>query len=509
MAAKDYIRLMNAPSMVGLASGPGATPSTLKAGVAAPPMGYLEIAAWVVIATVSFHVAYAGATGSPLILLYLFALAQLAGANTWRQRCYSGLAVGLLIAVFRLAFFWRIFSAASAALWYVFAFWIGLFVGVAGLSLRTFGAIPGFALMPFLWTGFEYFRSERYYLKFSWLSPGYAFAGTRGLAPIGLAGVYGVGFLLMGVAAAAAWRWRKSRMQALAVLLAGGACIWVLGLADVTAPRQPGRVVRVAGVQMEHPGEGEVLARLKGLIRRLPDTQLVVLSEYTFNEPIPEKVRQWCKQQRIYLVVGGTAPAPKDNFYDTAFVIGPEGEIVFQQAKRVPIQFFKDGLPAPDQKLWESPWGKLGICICYDLSYRQVTDPLIRLGAQALIVPTMDLAGWGRRQHELHARVAPVRAAEYGVPVFRLASSGISQLVDRSGRTLATAPYPGDSAIIQGQLELRGRGRLPLDHWLAPASTILTVLLICGVAAAGFASRWRRPGINSRDRRESGNSPLG
>ena len=62
----------------------------------------------------------------------------------------------------------------------------------------------------------------------------------------------------------------------------------------------------------------------------------------------------------------------------------------------------------------------IGICICYDLSYRRVTDPLIRMGAQALIVPTMDVADWGRRQHELHARVAPVRAAEYGVPIFRL-----------------------------------------------------------------------------------------
>ena len=46
----------------------------------------------------------------------------------------------------------------------------------------------------------------------------------------------------------------------------------------------------------------------------------------------------------------------------------------------------------------------------------------------------MDVADWGRHQHELHARVAPVRAAEYGIPIFRLASSGISQGVNRPGR---------------------------------------------------------------------------
>jgi predicted amidohydrolase len=114
----------------------------------------------------------------------------------------------------------------------------------------------------------------------------------------------------------------------------------------------------------------------------------------------------------------------KTIIYNTAFVIGTNGELVFRQGKSVPIQFFKDGLPAPDQKLWESPWGPLGLCVCYDLSYTRVTDKLARLGAKAIIVPTMDVADWGLRQHELHARVAPVRAAEYGIPIFRLASSG-------------------------------------------------------------------------------------
>ena len=67
----------------------------------------------------------------------------------------------------------------------------------------------------------------------------------------------------------------------------------------------------------------------------------------------------------------------------------------------MPIQFFKDGFPAREQKLWDSPWGKIGICICYDLSYTRVTDELVRLGANALIVPTMDIIDWGRNQHEV------------------------------------------------------------------------------------------------------------
>src|SRR5262249_35811107 len=151
----------------------------------------------------------------------------------------------------------------------------------------------------------------------------------------------------------------------------------------------------------------------------------------------------------------------------------PTGEIVFRQGKKVPIQFFKDGLPAAEQKLWNSPWGNIGICICYDLSYSRVTDRLVEEGAQALIVPTMDIVDWGKRQHELHARVAPVRAAEYGIPVFRVASSGISQLIESGGRTRASAPCPGEGAMLAGVLEMPDRGHLPFDRWLAPSATIV------------------------------------
>jgi predicted amidohydrolase len=229
---------------------------------------------------------------------------------------------------------------------------------------------------------------------------------------------------------------------------------------------------------MEFPTENEVLLRLNDLIRSYPGTDLLVLSEYTFDGPVPERIRKWCRDNTRYLVAGGREPAPDGTFYNTAFVVGPSGDILFRQVKAVPIQFFKDGLPAPAQKVWHSPWGNIGICVCYDLSYTRVTDRLLELGAEAIIVPTMDVVDWGSSQHELHARIAPARATEYGLPIFRLASSGISQLVDRAGHVLAAAPCPGDGAALAGTLELRGAGRRPLDRWLAPFAAGVTALVI-------------------------------
>ena len=136
-------------------------------------------------------------------------------------------------------------------------------------------------------------------------------------------------------------------------------------------------------------------------------------------------------------------------------------------------------MPARQQALWNSPWGKIGICVCYDLSYSRVTDHLIAMGAQLLVVPTMDVGDWGKRQHELHALVAPVRAAEYRIPIFRLTSSGISQAVNANGNVIATAPFPGDEEMLSAVLDLPAKGSLPLDRWFAPFSVFVTIVSVC------------------------------
>ena len=442
-------------------------------------------ALWVLLAVVSFHAAYAWKEASALLVLYVFSLIQLARTESWRQAAYSGLAVGFLIASGRLDFFWKVFGTGAFALWMVYAFWIALFVALVRLCVKCKLAFATWLLPPFIWTGLEYFRSELYYLRFSWLSPGYGF--LPGQLPFGLLGVYGIGFLLATLAASANALWLRSRVQGLAALL-----VFIIGLTaagsllesrplgsgtTVAASSGPGRSLTVAGIQMEFPDEKEVLFRLSDLIRKHPETDLLVLSEYTFADQLPPAIRAWCRENHRYLIIGAEDPCP-GNYYDTAFVISPSGEVIFKQAKAVPIQFMKDGLPAREQKLWDSPWGKIGICVCYDLSYTRITDKLVRLGAQALVVPTMDVLDWGNRQHRLHARIAPVRAAEYGIPIFRVASSGISQCVDSRGRILAEAPCPGDGSTLCGTLDLGSQGTLPLDRWLAPFSTAIAAIVV-------------------------------
>ena len=296
--------------------------------------------------------------------------------------------------------------------------------------------------------------------------------------------MYGAGFLAMAGAVGLSailrkpFRGKKAGLPAIIIVL-WFVCSFSSGDKNL---EKTDRMLKVAGIQLEFPTDDEVVLALDKLLIAAPKTELFVLSEYTFDGPVPEKVLSRCRTHHRYLIVGGKDSAPNQNFYDTAFVIGPGGDVVFHQVKAVPIQFFKDGLPAPEQRVWDSPWGKIGLCVCYDLSYTAVVDSLIRLGAQAIIVPTMDMVTWGRREHELHARVAPVRAAEYGVPIFRIASSGISQLVTKSGQTKVQASFPGEGETLVGTLALASRGSLPLDRWLAPLAVVITAFAILVLA---------------------------
>ncbi len=447
------------------------------------PQGWGKSFLWLVLAVACFHAAYTSTkfpAAGLLIFGYAYFLVRLTDQPSVRRAFYFGLTTGFLCSAPQLFFFWRIFNAAAIALWLVLAFWVGLFAAIVCGSIRRWGKVKVLWLIPIIWTGIEYFRSELYYLKFSWLNVGYALSNFR-YNPFDRFGMYGVGFLMFAIIAVFINRHLLKRVLIgwlimLLLLLIGLA--FVLQFDAAVRYERPFHPLSIAGIQMEFPSPNVLPKALNKALAKNPDAQIFVLSEYTLDGPVPDLLKDWCREHSRFLVVGGKDPAGTNDYYNTSFVVGTNGEIIFHQAKSVPIQFFKDGLPAPRQEIWNSPWGKIGICICYDLSYTRVTDRLVEQGAQLLIVPTMDLEDWGRHQHELHSRVAPVRAAEYGIPIFRLASSGISQAVSGYGNVLAQTSFPGSLDILSAQLRLPMRGSLPLDRWLAPACTGIASLVL-------------------------------
>lgn len=449
------------------------------------PLSGISAAALVALAAGGYGLAFATHYAAAAILIALPCILLLARLRTPRQAFYVGLLAGIAMYGPHLLFFWTIFGPRAMALWLVAGWPIAAFVLLLHLARRRLGETWASWLTPVLWMGIEYFRSECYYLKFAWLLPGQVAAFLPGVR-LERIGVYGLGFLYVSAAAMIVSRSRSTRLAGIAAAVVLAIVMYVPSLPP--AP-ETGRLY-VAGVQLEQAGDRRTADTLDKLASAHPEAQILVLSEYSFGGPVPEVVRDVVRKHRRYLIAGGTKPLPHDQFYDMAYVIGPDGRDLFEQVKSVPVQLMVDGLPAPQRRVWESPWGRIGIGICYDISYARVMDDFVRLGAQGLILPTMDDVSWGEYERRmLHGRLAPVRSAEYGIPTFGVWSSGVSQLVDRRGRVIATAGYPGQGAMLAGSFDLRDPGSIPPDRLPALACMILTGLLIMCLCSLRLVAR--------------------
>jgi len=424
-----------------------------------------------------------------LVTGYAVALCAMVRAKTARRAFYAGIGAALLIDVPHLWFLQDIFQVVALPLWLSQAVWSGVFCGTLHVMNRKWGTGLVLALAPVLWLGLEYYRSEVWALRFAWMTPGFALpAGSMGWL-FQSVGVYGSGAILLFAGCAAVLLKKPAWAVAAGLILPA---LFLVGNRTLT----PAGVIRVTGVQYEQSLEDPVFESLETARLTYPDTSLFVLPEYSFQGRIPGRFTKWCQEHQTWLVAGGKDFLPRGQgwpkYYNTAFVIGPDGGVAHRQAKSMPIQFFADGEPAATQAVWESPWGKLGICICYDQNYAGVVDPLARQQMQALIIPTMDLQSWGPHQHWLSARLATTRAVEYGVPVVRLASSGYSQMLDARGQLLAAGTMPGQGEIVTALLPLSAAAHQPWDRLPARLAMVPAGLLVLWAIGISFLDGRRR-----------------
>lgn len=131
-----------------------------------------------IVGVIALHISYAVASLSFLILVFLLGMACMSLATTRRKAFYPALVIGILLYGPQLTFFWKIFGPVALLLWLVLAFWLAIFSVIAWFVRTRLGVQIWLLCLPVLWTGVEYFRSELYYLRFSWINAGYTLSGN-------------------------------------------------------------------------------------------------------------------------------------------------------------------------------------------------------------------------------------------------------------------------------------------------------------------------------------------
>jgi predicted amidohydrolase len=98
-------------------------------------------------------------------------------------------------------------------------------------------------------------------------------------------------------------------------------------------------------------------------------------------------------------MAGGFCERDGDRLYNTAVVVGPDG-VVLHYRKLHPFREEKHAFEPGDRGLpvAELPFGRVGLCVCYDLRFVEVVRLLALGGAELICVPTAWVTGFDKER---------------------------------------------------------------------------------------------------------------
>jgi predicted amidohydrolase len=202
------------------------------------------------------------------------------------------------------------------------------------------------------------------------------------------------------------------------------------------------------------------------------------------RDPTLLGLREVARERRVHVHVGSIAVKAGEKVANRAFLIDPSGDIVASYDK---IHLFDVDLPNGESwresatytggeraVLAETPWGLLGLTICYDVRFPALYRVLAEGGAAFLSAPACFTRQTGEAHwHVLHRARAietgsfMISAAQGGMHEDGRETFGHSLIVDPWGRILAEAGT--DPGVILAEIDVAGvaeaRGRIPaLQH---------------------------------------------
>ena len=169
--------------------------------------------------------------------------------------------------------------------------------------------------------------------------------------------------------------------------------------------------------------------------------------------PSTEALAEACARLGVH-VVCGLLERDGDALHNSAVLVGPGGIVGSYRKTHLPfLGVDRFTQPGDELPVYETPLGRIGLEICYDLRFPEVTRTLALKGADIVAHPT-NFPVAARIQTEL---ITVARAAEnrvYLLTANRVGKErwgefcGWSQIVDPYGRRLAEAGETGEALLV-------------------------------------------------------------
>lgn len=389
-------------------------------------------------------------------------------------------------------------------------------------------------IVPVIWTALEWVRSWML-TGFPWGSMGYSqWNNPYAIQIASITGVHGVSFIIVLLNAAMAnlicarpfWR-RHLKAAALPLIVVIASLIY--GVFSMSIPRKAASTINIALVPGNVPQEekwqrknlNKIFNKYVNLIEKAnaPRPDLIVLPETAipgaiFSAPnaYREKLKQKLSDGQINLLIGAPHYSPDSKVYNRVFLLAPNGEEIGSYSKMHLVPFgeyvplgrylpnfiqFKPYEPGKSVGIFPIPINedaRMGISICFESVFPNHFRKFVKKGATVMGILTNDAWFEGTAAPHQHFSVAPLRAVENRVPVFRCANGGISCIIDSHGNVISKPIFPkADQDFLIAQVPINEQQRTiytRFGDWLPIICTVVCTVLLLYTRAAGTAFKF-------------------
>jgi predicted amidohydrolase len=253
-----------------------------------------------------------------------------------------------------------------------------------------------------------------------------------------------------------------------------GEVLWRAAELKETAPPPPRRV-RLAAVNYRPRGSKSSRENLEAFAKLIEEAasrqaDLVCLPEgiticgtplsyAQAAEPVPgpttEFLGEAAKKSRLELVAGIYERDGKA-IYNTSVLLGRDGGLKGKYRKVcLPREEIDGGItPGGDYPIFDAGWGRLGMMVCWDVHFPEVSRELARQGAEVICMPI-----WGGNEV-----LAQARAIENQIYVVASGYDFPTSIFDKRGKKIAQASR--DREVILAEVDLNERVYWPfLGDW--------------------------------------------
>ena len=176
--------------------------------------------------------------------------------------------------------------------------------------------------------------------------------------------------------------------------------------------------MKIAQIQMHVSADkAENIRHACDLVRSAGDIDLAVLPEMfccpydnacfrdygePFAGPAQRAMSQLARERGIYLIAGSLPELEGHRVYNTSFVYAPDGTCIARHRKihlfDIDVEggqrFMESEVLSPGREVttFDTPWGTMGLCICFDMRFQELCRLMALRGARVIFAPAAFMA---------------------------------------------------------------------------------------------------------------------